>query len=665
MSAAINETIYEIALDKNGDGFICLDAKPDDALNLVPGAVRYDALPFFAQDVFISLPWDDTPYGIRRVDITLVNNVTNALFAGRRSGGAVDVMPVQAGKTYTAGVWIRGATNFAGMTLGWAVVNQALTELASVTFEPGAEWTRVTVTFTAGAGDSHVALALTRASNPALTIIAAAGFMLTEGDSLPDGFNSGDPRDLDDFITADVIEARWRLGMERPYDRVAATTQGAIMLDDPGGTYAPERSDIVLAPGTRVHIRARQDETTHVLLDARVDHVRVEAGDEGGRRAIIRLEGIEARLAAMRVLIPLLTNARADDVINAVLANPPLNRIPRMFEAGQSVFAYAGDTWRDGITARGAIIQVTEAERGRFYTDRKGHLRFRDRRHLLALWTVDAWLADSVDGLEYVYGEHLANRIRVTVRPRALGSAGATIWTLAHPQRIPAGACREITARLRDDNDNPMGALDVVTPAAGTDYTANTQADGGGTNVTAQVSVSIAQGTPAGSAIRLEVCNHSGATAWLLPGSRLRGTALIQADPMLIEARDDASIDQHGLYPLEYDLPYFVTIDEADELAQTTLAARRIPVGAARTVTLINRANQALILARTLFDVVRIGEGKTGHDADYAIIAEEHHIDAGGARHRCRWLLEPLNPRGFWQLGRGELGLTTRLSYPR
>jgi hypothetical protein len=655
-------TVYEVGLDKNGDGFICMDALPDDALNLIPNPVSYVGLPVeVSGGATVSLNWRESPYGTRVLFTAFPSGAQANILRVGRSGAAVNTIAVTPEATYSAGVWVRGVINAGVQPLTFRVYDQAHTELASHQSHISTGWTRFTVTFDAGAGSTHVYLVVEKAAEFVTMTADVAGFMLVAGETLPDGFNSGDPRDLDDFITSDVLAMNWRLGMARVYDHVSAPASGAITVRNEDGHYSPEISADALAPGTPVRIRARYDGQTYVLLSARIDRVEVEAGDLAGRTAVLHLTGPERLLMTARVLIPLLLNARANNVLTSVLQNSPLHRLERVLDTGESVFAYVGDTWVDGITALDAIRQIVTAERGRFFSDRHGHLIFRNRLWQKKIWTAAAIFADDFEALDYEYGGRLANRIRVMIQPREVGSAGSTIWRLTQAQRIPAGNCRRITARLRDSNDNPMGATDVIAPVASTDYTANTQPDGSGTNVTGQFSVTL--GAVTGSAVSLDVCNNSAQTAYLMPGSRLRGTPLIQADPMLVEESDSASIDQHGLYAHGYNLPYFVTIDEANELAREQLLQRRHPFGAVQRMTVSSRAHPGDVLARTLFDVLGISEGRAGHSGDYTIVAEEHTVDLGGARHRVTWLLEALNPRGFWRLRHGALGQTTKLSY--
>jgi hypothetical protein len=462
---------------------------------------------------------------------------------------------------------------------------------------------------------------------------------------------------IDHDLTPDVLAVSWRLGMRAPYDAVAAPTRGEITLHNADGAYGPERGTIPLHPGVNVIIQANGGET---LLRAAIAHVEPESGDLGGRTCAVHLAGPEDRLQAARVLIPLLVNVRASAVLDALLDQPGLSGFSRLFDTGRSVFAYVGDTWADGVQALRAVRQVVEAERGRFFTDRQGRLVFYERGRLDTGQPVQALFANDFDALDYVYGDDLVNQVRVTVRPRAVGAAGSVLWQLESAVRIAPGECRQIRAALRDSAGNPMAGRDLIDPLAVTDYQANSAADGTGTDLTTLVTLALVSGAVGGSSVLLEACNTSSQTAYLLPGARLRGTPLYQADAMLVEALDDTSIDTYGVHALAFNLPYLVTVDEAEALAHYHLDRRKQPTG--RVVTLNpNPHRRADVLPLTLFDRITVIESHTDHARDYFIIEEAHTIDHGGVRHRVTWRLEPANRGGFWQVGRGQLGSSTRL----
>ena len=651
--------VYEIAIDRNGDGFVAWDVQQGDALNLVPDAVRMEALPLYVDNGIVALQWAETDYGIRLVDAFLDTGAAEVALG--RSLSQVNVIPVTGGQTYTAAVWLRADGDYSGIGTRFRIVNQGLTERAVDDVNVTQNWTRASMPFTAQPGDTHVALVVDKPVGSPTMPLEIAGPTLVDGTTHPTAFNSGDPLDYENHISADVLSLRWHLGMAQTYDAVAAPTTGQIVVRNEDGRYSPEQGQIRLEPHTRVKVRVIHESETVHLFSGWIMQVTPDTGSLGARRAALHLAGPEHDLAQTHVLTDLLVNAAPDDLLGVILSREPLDRIDTALRPSASLFAYAGDTWGDGIIAARAIRQIVEAERGRFYSDRRGMLHFLDRDYLPGLAPTLTAFDDAYEAVDYIYGADIVNEVRVRVKPRAIGSPGTVIWRLTNAQPIQPGAeCRVIVARFRDDNGNPIGATGLVTPVANTDYTANTKADGSGDDATAQLSVSFGTGGSA-SAVNLIICNNGAQNVYLQPGTQIRGTPLIQGDTLLVQRRDEASVDTHGLHTLLVDLPYFVTAEAAEVLADYLLLQRKRPFGLARTITLNNCVRFHDALRRSLFDQIAVRETHTGHDADYLIISETHTVDLGGTRHVVEWLLEPVNPGGLWQLNRSALNTTTRL----
>ena len=265
-----------------------------------------------------------------------------------------------------------------------------------------------------------------------------------------------------------------------------------------------------------------------------------------------------------------------------------------------------------------------------------------------------------MDGAVYTYGQGTISRIRVQAVPRKVGADGSLLWALDTPQRVlPGDITRQITARFRDDSQRPIGALMVMSPVRGLDYQANAAADFSGEDLTPVVDVHLRAADF--SAATLEIRNHSGLPAFLL--LHLRGTPVYKGDPLTIEYTALAGQSFHGLRLLTLDLPALDSMEQADALARYELARRKHPRGELRTLTLNHPAHRAQILARTLFDRITIRETQTGHAADYFIVAEEHHVDLGGARHSVMWTLESARPDAFWLIGTSRLHRDTVVTY--
>jgi hypothetical protein len=490
--------------------------------------------------------------------------------------------------------------------------------------------------------------------------------------------------DDNDNITTEVLRLTWRLGMERPHDSRAAPITAEITVRNPMGSFSPEVSSRDLAPGTPVQIQSTLSGVTRTHFTGSIDHVEPMTGDQGAKQAVIHAAGPEPELMQSTARLPLQVNRRADQIMADLIDSAPLrlpdltgrwllgltaqselamntrlpDLYPRALEAGVSTFVLCADTW-DESTTWDALGELIAAERGRLFIDRAGQIVLLNRHHTLLDTTALTVFTDSMDGLDYRYGADHVNRVTVNTVPRATGSPASTLWTLATAQRLPGvGQPLGMTARFRDSAGRPLGAVTVLEPVAGVDWQANTRADGTGQDRTGSVFLKVAA---TAAAATLEFITRSSETLYILTGARLRGTPIIQGDPLTVEAVDLPRQNQHGAAAINYDLPA-LTAEFAADLARFELARRANPRGQAGWMTLRGSAHLPAMLTRTLFDRISITESQTGHTADYFIIAEEHTVEQGGLRHQTRWLLEPTD-RDFWRIASGTLDQSCVLAY--
>lgn len=469
-------------------------------------------------------------------------------------------------------------------------------------------------------------------------------------------------------ITGDVLAVRWRLGMARTFDSIAAPTTATITLDNRAGTYSPERH--TLLPGKTIIIESDDGSTRRRHLTGVVHHITPTAGDQGEKTAVIDVRGIDHWLRDATLQLAPLVDVRADAIIQAILEQVAVRR-PALadrlligvsgyaaldsqslsgsawtthLEAGISLFAYAGDTWTDGIDAADALAMVAVSERGRFFLNRAGEAVFYNRHHTLIQTAVDATFSDDMHDLRYDYGSALLNRVQIGLMPRATGAANTPLWSLASPQKMAPGANQRITCRYQDTDQKPVGAVTVNQMLPYTHYHANTRSDGSGEDATPWLRLrQVATGF---STSDLEIVNDSHRTVYLRHLT-LTGTPLIQGDALLLTEDDATSRTLYGPGTLSLTLPLLSSLDEAANLARYELARHRQPRGRLHSLTLSARTQPQAVLSRTLFDRIRVTESQTGHSADYVIIAEAHEVTAGGRDHRVIWTLEPADDAVF------------------
>lgn len=460
----------------------------------------------------------------------------------------------------------------------------------------------------------------------------------------------------DTNISADVIDVRWRLGMEAPFDPISAPSKATVTVMNTSRLYSPESIGARVQVGDLLRIA---DTVEGILYTGWVREIEPQTGDQGTLQAHIHASGPETELQDRIVTAPLMVNVRTSEVVHSVLGVVPLTRYTLTADVGVTILPYAGDTWWGGVPAMRAIREAVEAEGGRFISTHGGSLTFLNRYHLARNRTVQATFTDSASSLTLTSGRNLANQIRVEVRPRTLGNDGDPVWRLFSPQRVPAGIS-EFVARFRSESGLPMGALSVYVPVAGTDYTVNTLSNGTGANVTAQVTLSLI--SISGGAARVRVNNTTGANAYLLAGAKLRGTPLISGDEQLIEVTDTQSMIDYGAAALSRSLPLIESVAAALEIAHFELSRRKTPRTLAHQLSIDLYAHPAA-LGLTLFDVIRVIDTHTAHDGIYRIIAEAHEVTHGGAAHRITFTLEPDDARQLWVVGVSGLETSTRLAY--
>ena len=217
----------------------------------------------------------------------------------------------------------------------------------------------------------------------------------------------------------------------------------------------------------------------------------------------------------------------------------------RYFDIGLQTIPVA---WWAGNTALYEIKVACESEGARFYADEKGKLHFENRQYYnlhdeykRSVWEFNF---DRMTDLEYPNREtDVINKVIVKLKPRRVVSTAEEIWRYGFVPDIAASETKTIWASLNDPC--PTTASGIIAPAATTDYTANTQENGGGTDKTDKISITI---TRFANAVKLDVKNNDAGTVYLTL-LKLRGTPAKESDEIIITEQDDTSIGIYGERP--------------------------------------------------------------------------------------------------------------------
>lgn len=493
----------------------------------------------------------------------------------------------------------------------------------------------------------------------------------------------GDFADIGEDIAGETLELRWRLGMRQPYDSIADYSQAQIRVRNPRGDFSPERHRLDI--GARLRIQSRDGKITRTHFTGFIRYIEPEAGDWGQKQALIHLQDVQPWLDDSPVRPAPQINATADAVIDSLLNQAilrptalagyciidvvgynqidsvkifPPQTLARRLAVGKTRFAYVGDWWSESTSVRQAIRELAESERGRFYIDREGRAVFLNRHHTLVHKTVAASFDDDMTGLDYRYGDVGLNRISLLVTPREAGAGETLLWQLGQAQSI--GQKQELTLNLRlvDERNAPLGLLELERLEA----SFHSKPDGSGDAIRGPAAVEIVE--VGWTSVQVQVRNQGSQDVYL---TRLRviGRPLYRRDPLEIVVSDGKSITFYGLKQMSLDLPALSDIETAQAFAAYEVARRKHPVGAVRALTLDAAGHPSAALDLSLFERIRITESQTGQRAaEYFIIAEEHHVSLGGARHKVTWTLEPADSTRFVVVDSSQIDSTQEVIAP-
>ena len=467
-------------------------------------------------------------------------------------------------------------------------------------------------------------------------------------------------------INREVLELRWRLGLQRAYDSMADNSWARVTVRNPQGVFSPERKR--LESGVRARIQSDQDGQIRTHFTGVISHIEPDAGTLGRKLAVIHLVDIQPWLDDSPARAAPQIDVTADQVIRDLLEGAVIRRAviagfclidvsgynmidrARIFppehlklslQQGKTRFAYVGDWWPESTSIRAAVSEIVASERGRFFVDREGALVFLNRHYTLLNETVVAQFADDMSGMSYSYGHERLNRVTLLMRPREIGASDSLLWQLPGAMRLEQRSELPLTLRLEDELGEPFGllALDRLVSRF------QRAPENRGYTITEDLAVDV---TRLGmTSVDIRVVNRRFEAVYLTQ-LQLYGKPLYRRDPLAIVEADGEGQYIYGLKQLTLDLPALSDITTARAFAAYEVARRKHPRGLISELRLDARAHGSAALGATLFDRIRVSESQTGHQArDYFIIGEEHHVHDGGATHEVTWVLEPADSSRF------------------
>ena len=241
----------------------------------------------------------------------------------------------------------------------------------------------------------------------------------------------------------------------------------------------------------------------------------------------------------------------SDDILEDILDYADVDPARRQLDTGTTLVpaSWSPSIW--GVKATAEIHRLQYEEDGFVYVDGHGYWRLENRSHRTAAPHTGslATVKESDDGTNPYFSElvwddgaeNIENMVFMRIR-NATNQGAQTAWALSEKPQFASSETKDFLAESK--TYDIVGGQ--VTPVENTDYDANTQQDGLGTDISSELTVShpnTADFNGKGTFVRVKF----GATAGYLTLLKLRTlNALTYDDPVLLLAEDASSKSAHG-----------------------------------------------------------------------------------------------------------------------
>jgi hypothetical protein len=475
-----------------------------------------------------------------------------------------------------------------------------------------------------------------------------------------------------DVVTADGISIRRGMQGGGPDDNVASTGTASFSLNNSAANsahllgyyslyHANKRAGWALDIPCRVRFEDPTTGTIYTRFVGLIDSISPSAGQYLDRR--VRVQAVDwmddAARWALTAAVGEQAGKRWDQVASAIVTQMPTQPVGQSFDAGVETYAFSLDSSAFAQqTALAEFKKLADSERGVVYLTAAGILRF-EGRHTRLLNTTSVWvLTDTeINGLAVPSTRNeIIDTVRVTIHPKLVDVTNVTVYDQANVITIQPGATQLLLGSFRDQiTGDTMGGTDIQPLVPGTDWLANSLADGTGTNLTGSFTVAMTKGA---SGLSFSVVNASAVVGYLtklvVRGKGIRDKATVQLQ----------SPTTTGSHVYALDMPYQDSSDVGQGAADYYVQKYNTAYAQARTGSVPGKTTALVsaILQREVSDRVTIHETVVGLANDYFINGVQERVLPSGHL-MATYTLAPAPADQFtgayWVLDSSILGTST------
>ena len=466
--------------------------------------------------------------------------------------------------------------------------------------------------------------------------------------------------DISSYVKSIDIER----GRETQLDRII-TGRCTLVLKNNDARFSPTKVTSPLYPnvqfGKRGRVSVIKDAVTYYLFEGFITSIK-DFPQRQAKESHIELQDALSKFIDKSIEVSLQQSQTTGTLIDLILDSMGWYSMKRTMDVGRDTILYSSFSNEKGLET---IQNLCDSERGIFLISNDGKAKFEDRHHryksphnAVVLSIDNNSMRDFVPDRNY---NLLFNDILIKAHPIQV-KASAELWYLRDTISIVAGDSTSIDAEYSDPDTGQkvIAAVNVVTPVATTDYTANSQPDGLGTDLTTDMTIRFVK---LDKTAKIEIANNAAITAYIT-FFRIRGQAVVSYDVAPRTASDSTSQMTYGKRTLDLDLIWQQRSSVAKDFADYLLSQLKAPLDLVEVMIFPHTdALETQMFLREISDRVSVAETLSEMDDEFYIEGLNHFIKPG-IIHETHWKLIPTDRTGdYWILGISELGTTTRLAY--
>jgi len=477
--------------------------------------------------------------------------------------------------------------------------------------------------------------------------------------------NDGDFIDAYDDLTINAKSVHYSRGKSDELGK-AEVGQLSVTLNNADGLYTPSNSGGnlygSLLPKRTIKVYYSGSGSDYPLFYGYIEEIIPHPHLEEQDCIITATDGLDF-LSRNDMSTALYKDTLTGTIHGYILDDAGWSATMRTLDNGQDTVPY---WYGHAVKSRFAQEEIDDSEQGFSYVNGSGYFIFEDRHHRSTSThqTSQATFDNTMSNITYSLNpKNIYNIAKATVTPFELQSE-AELWRLDETPSIPAGETLVWWGEA-SISGTPVFVDAWVTPASTTDYTANSQSDGGGTDMTSDISITTSKFA---ETIKLSIINN-GSVLTYITLLKARGTYYDTLTKVTRKAEDSTSQTNYQKRTLEFNGKYMSDASQAQDLVDYSIGKFKDP-RPELSMAIVNKdaTNLAQLLGRKISDRITVVNTNLGINDDYFIDYMEHDISLGGKWHTASYRISDTINEDFWCLDYSALASTstegqTKLGY--